>query len=145
MPPRGLLEALSAKQTPQAAPSNGGLLAALGAMPRPQPMGSMNLTPQETFLYQHHLQNLIGPGKVMNADGSISTIFQFPAEHGGKFYNIPTVWDGKILSADEAKKRAAKIGWDKWPSYSTPEEADARYMRMHDAMDSDVGSYLENQ
>ena len=38
----------------------------------------MNLTPQEQNLYQHHLSNLLGPGKVNNPDGSTSTFDKRP-------------------------------------------------------------------
>ncbi len=71
----------------------------------------LNLTPQERALYDRHLKNLTGPGGVDNPpdeqhpEGSRSTLYQSSVEHDGKTYNIPTVWDGKILPVDEAVKR----------------------------------------
>jgi muramidase (phage lysozyme) len=109
---------------------------------------AMHLTPEEKSFYQRHLSNLTGPGGVDNPDGTRSTLFQTTAEHDGKFYTIPTVYDGKILwdpnapdKAAAAKARAAEIGWDKFPSYKTEAEAEARYQQMHAFIEKDTTSY----
>jgi hypothetical protein len=104
-----------------------------------QAMSELGLTPQEQFLYQHHLNNLYGTGKVIQSNSDISTVLQAVVTgHDGKYYNIPTVWDGQVLPPDQAAQRAASAGWDKWPSYSTPDAADARYEAMHAYMDKDT-------
>ena len=59
---------------------------------------AMNLSPQEQALYQRHLDNLKGPGGVDNPDGSRSTLYQTSVDIDGKTYNLPTVYDGKILT-----------------------------------------------
>jgi hypothetical protein len=105
-------------------------------------ISNLNLTKQEEYLYNHHVNNLLNGKSVHNADGSTSTIFQMVVGHDGKFYNIPTVWDGKKVGHDEAVKRASSVGWDKWPSYNSPEEADARYSAMHEYMGKDIGKPL---
>ena len=103
-----------------------------------------DLTPQENFLYHYHLNNLNGPGKVINPDGSISTVFQTVIGQGSKYYNIPTVWGGKIVSPYEALSNAQAMGIDKFPSYSSPKEADQRYMQMHKFMEQDVARYMKS-
>jgi len=121
----------------------------------PDAENALNLTPQEKALYERHLSNLMGPGGVDNAptpenpQGSRSTLFQTTAEHDGKFYTIPTVFDGKILwdknAADPAAAAIAKvekIGWEKFPSYKSEAEAEARYQQMHSFMDKDTGAFL---
>ena len=138
-----------------------------GKVPLPQPgprtenrnaaQVEMNLTPEERALYQRHIDNLNGPGGVDNPDGSRSSLYQTVEEHDGKFYNVPTVWDGKIQTEkwtdpksgktfDIPNKTALdninKTGWDKFPAYATPEQADARYEQMHGYMDKDTGAYL---
>src|SRR6185295_10115481 len=96
----------------------------------------MNLNAQERNLYQRHLDNLNGPGKVSHDDGSISTLYQMSIGGGnGRTYNIPSVYDGKILEPDEAIKRAKSIGLNTFPSYATQEEAESRYQQMHSYMD----------
>jgi hypothetical protein len=122
----------------------------------------LKLTPQERALYERHLSNLTGPGGVDNppsADepqGSRSTLYQTTVEHDGKFYSIPTVWDGKKLIKTNAEgkfagisaegiKNVEKVGWDKFPSYKTEAEAEARYQKMHDFMDKDTGAYFERK
>jgi hypothetical protein len=104
------------------------------------------LTPQEQNLVEHHLNNLYGPGKVISPTGDVSTVLQAVTTRrpdGSRYYNIPTVWDGKALTIDEASERAAKVGWDKWPSYATPEQADLRYEWMHGLMEKDTRAYRE--
>jgi hypothetical protein len=106
----------------------------------------LSLSPQEQFLYQHHLNNLRGSGKVIQPDGRVSTMLQTVIEDdNGKFYNIPTVWDGKALSPPEAQRKAEEIGLDKFPSYNSPDEADARYERMHRFMEADTEAYLSRK
>jgi hypothetical protein len=114
----------------------------LRPLPSAEGMAALKLTPQEQFLYQWHVNNITGKngGKaVHNPDGSTSTILQMNVEHNGKAYNVPSVWDGKTHTENEARKHAAEIGWDKWPSYPTWQEADKRYIeQMHPIMDRDI-------
>ena len=111
----------------------------MGNMPAAPGMAGLNLTPQELYLYGHHAGNVQGGSAVKNADGSTSTLYAMSVEGpSGRTYMLPTVWDGKILPPREAIKRAAAIGWDRWPSYGSPDEADARYSAMHDVLAQDV-------
>lgn len=105
-------------------------------------MRDLSLTDQEANLYQHHLRNLYGPGKVFNENGSISTVYQMSVEIGGKTYNIPTVWNGRILPADEALKQAKQVGLDVWPSYPSTAAAESRYQDMHKFMDLDQQQFI---
>ena len=103
----------------------------------------MDLTGQERALYERHLTNLVGPGGVNNPDGSRSTLYQVSFEAGGRTYNVPTVYDGKILPPEEAIARARAEGLDKFPSYKTQAEAEARYQKMHGYMEKDTGAHLK--
>lgn len=119
----------------------------------------MNLSPEEQALYSRHLTNLMGPGGVDNPDGSRSTLYQSVQEHNGKFYSVPTVWNGKretepytrqdgsVMDAPNqtALNNVAKAGWDTFPSYATPDEADARYAQMHGLMEQDTADYLKSR
>lgn len=121
---------------------------------------AMNLSPEERNLYQLHVQNLYGPGGVDHPDGSRSTIYQTVEEHDGKFYNVPTVWHGKIetkewkdpktgkvwdIPNETALQNIERMGWDKFPSYSTPQEADKRYQQMHEYFDKDMQDYSKRR
>lgn len=110
----------------------------------PQATRDFALTPQEQHLYQHHVYNLNNGMEVRHDNGDVSTILQAVVTGpNGKFYNIPTVWGGKVLPIDDALKAVQDTGGlDQWPSYNSPEEADARYMTMHGYMDKDVGAFL---
>jgi hypothetical protein len=105
----------------------------------------LNMTPQERALYDRHLGNLYGSGGVDNPNGSRSTLYQANVDIDGKSYNIPTVYDGKIVPVDEAVARAKAQGLDKFPSYATPDAAEARYGQMHDYMDKDTGAYFKGR
>lgn len=116
----------------------------------------LKLNQQEQALYQRHLTNLNGSGGVDNPDGSRSSLYQSVQEHNGRFYNVPTVWDGAIETEPytnaqgqkfdvpnrTALQNVYKAGWDSFPSYATPEEADARYELMHGYMDQDTRDYM---
>jgi hypothetical protein len=100
----------------------------------------LKLTPEEDNLYQRHLENLWGSGGVDNPDGSRSSLYQAVVPGSNGYHNIPTVWGGKILPIEQALQRAQPL--DQFPAYKTPEEADDRYMKMHDYMQKDTGDYF---
>ena len=106
---------------------------------------AMKMSPQEQALYQMHLQNLHGPGGVDNPDGSRSSLYQTTVEIEGKTYSLPTVWNGQIVSPQQAVQNAQQYGLDKFPSYSSDQEAQARYDQMHDYMEKDTAAYLKNR
>jgi hypothetical protein len=105
--------------------------------------GAGGLTPQENYLYWQHLANLYGPDKVVGSQG-VSTLYQMPAQGpSGRWYNIPTVWGGQILTPPEATQRAAQAGWRNWPSYLTPLAADLAYeARVHPLASQDLPRYF---
>jgi hypothetical protein len=105
---------------------------------------AMGLTPQEKFLYNTHLQNLNGPGKVVHPTGDISSLYQmsFQNEDDGKTYNIPTIWNGKILEPNDAIAAARKTGLDRFPSYDNGEDAETRYNQMHGFLEKDTGDFI---
>lgn len=116
----------------------------------------LKLTPEEQHLYQTHWDNLWGSGGQDNADGSRSTVYTAVQEHDGKYYNIPTIWngqretepytrdDGSTLDVPNpiALSNVAAQGWDKFPSYPDPDTADSRYSEMHSYMEQDTNNYM---
>jgi hypothetical protein len=108
-------------------------------------VSEMKLTPQEQFLYQWHVNNVTeqnGGKSFKQPDGSTSTVLQMIEPVNGKWYSIPSVWDGKPHTEDQAYDHAAAIGWDKFPSYATEQEGQARYDQMHAYMERDIGAPL---
>jgi hypothetical protein len=121
---------------------------------------ALGFSEEEAALYKRHLSNLYGEGGVDNANGSRSSLYQSVQEHNGKFYNVPTVWngkrevepwkrpsDGKVFDIPNATalQNIENEGWDKFPSYPTPEEADRRYDQMHGFMEQDTQDYFANK
>jgi hypothetical protein len=112
---------------------------------------ALKMNPQEQALYQMHLTNLHGPGGVDNPpdaqhpQGSRSSLYQTSVEIDGRVYNIPTVWNGKIVSPDQAVQLAQQHGLDKFPSYENEQQAQSRYDQMHDYMEKDTRAYLTNR
>ena len=127
-------------------PPGQGLLGHVEAGPRANSMAdadaAMNLTPEEKYLYQTHLNNLYGTGKIVHPDGGISSLLQMSFDQGGKTYNIPTVWGGRQLHPDDAIRFANRVGIDKFPSYGSGEEAEARYEAMHKYLERDTGDFI---
>ena len=108
-----------------------------------QAVSQLGLNPQEQNLYQHHLSNLWGGGRVVQPGGDVSTVLQAVVQGpDGRYYNIPTVWNGQALPVDAAQRQAALAGWGNWPAYASPEAADARYMDMHGLMERDTAAWL---
>ena len=81
---------------------------------------------QAQSLVAHNLANVSTTG----FRGDLARFQAAPVEGpGGRYYNIPTVWGGQILTLPEATQRAAQAGWQHWPSYPTPDAADLAYER----------------
>lgn len=95
----------------------------------------LGLTEQEQYLYGHHLSNVANP--VQNDDGSHSTFANITAGFGDKTYLLPTIWNGQRLSADDSIAKAKAEGLDKYPSYGSVDEAQARYDKIHQYMERD--------
>lgn len=98
----------------------------------------LNLTAQEAQMYGRHLGNLRGPGGVDHPDGSRSTLMNMGVQFGDRYYNIPRVYDGKILSRDEAIAKAQGLGLENFPSYKDQATAEARYKELHSFMEKDA-------
>ena len=107
-------------------------------------MQELGLTPQEQFIYRHHLANL-ARGGVRQPNGDISTFLNITAGLGGRTYVLPTVWDNAIVSEDEAIRRARSAGLENFPSYGSVEEAEKRYQAMHGYMERDTSAYSKRQ
>jgi hypothetical protein len=52
------------------------------------------------------------------------------------------VWD---IPNQTALKNVEDAGWENFPSYATPQEADARYEQMHEYLGRDTGDYLRGR
>ena len=98
---------------------------------------NLSLNEQERKVYLHHLNNL-HKGGVKNEDGTTSTFRAITAGIGDKTYVLPTVWNNKIVSNEQAIKRAKMEGLDNYPSYPSHEQALKRYMQIHDYMEGDL-------
>lgn len=97
---------------------------------------------EERYMYQHHLDNLKKGGVKNVVNDTISTYAAISVERDGKYYMIPTVWDNKRISNDKAIKRAKSVGFDKFPSYFSRDQAEGRYQNIHKAMEEDVQKAL---
>lgn len=118
----------------------------------------LNLTPAEQALYQRHLSNMFGPGGVDHANGSRSSIFQTTMQNPdtAQYHNVPTVWNGKIEASFDPNGKFTGItpqgeaninaaGLNSFPAYSSEDEAEARYQKMHDYMDKDAQDYFRQR
>ena len=106
---------------------------------------SLDLNGRERKLYERHLKNLWGSGGVTGEMGNRSTLMATTVGFGGRTYLIPTVWDGKILSDEQAILRAKREGLRNFPQYRSVEEAQARYSKIHDYMDMDTEQWTNAQ
>ena len=106
----------------------------------------LGLSPQEQYLYYHHLNNLYGTGKLERPDGAVSTVSQAVVSGPGSlYYSIPTIWEGRELPIDQARLRASQQGWGNFPAYATPEQADMRYQTIHPYIEQDTVDYMRTR
>ena len=87
---------------------------------------------------KHHFTNIATGKAKENEDGSLSTVYtrqvDLPDETGKRVPTlIPSVYDGKILSEEDAVKRAVKSG-KKWPTAKTHEELRKFDIKIHKRM-----------
>ena len=101
------------------------------------------MSEQEKNLYAHHLNNLEHGGYVQQNPKDVSTVFNITTEINGKTYIIPTVWNGQIVSPQQAIQIAMQQGIEKFPSYGSEEEANKRYDVLHERMSRDVEPLLK--
>jgi hypothetical protein len=84
-------------------------------------------------ILDHHFANIRDKKTVQQSDGRTSSVKTIIVEFDGKPTVIPTIWDGRELSKDEAVKRALKSGKN-WPRFDTNDEADAADAEWHKYM-----------
>jgi len=97
----------------------------------------LNLTPQERYLYRHHLANLSRGGK-KQPGGAISTIKNWTVGLGGRSYVIPSIWNNRELPLRDSIQQAHMVGLHNFPSYATDDEAEKRYDAIHGYMEKDM-------
>ena len=68
---------------------------------------------------------------VQNEDGTTSNVMMSSFEFEGKHLVLPTMVGGKQLSNDDAVAIARQQGLDKYPSFASPEEAEAWIQENH--------------
>jgi hypothetical protein len=99
----------------------------------------LQLTPQEQFIYRHHLANL-AKGGVRQPGGDVSTFLSTTVGIDGRSYILPTVWGNRIVTEDEAVQMARMAGLQNFPSYASDEEAEARYKQIHPYFERDLSA-----
>lgn len=103
----------------------------------------LKLNEQEQYAYQHHLKNL-SMGGVPN-EGKTSSYLSKTFTFGDRAYVLPSVWDNKIIEDNkEIVRRAREAGLEKFPSYGSVDEAEARYDKMHAYMERDTAAHQQN-
>jgi hypothetical protein len=88
-------------------------------------------------ILRHHFENIASGATVVNEDGSTSTVYTEQIDVDGRPTLIPRVWDGKILSAPEAKRRAmekAKREGFRWPTADSHDSLRQHDIRLHKQM-----------
>ena len=88
---------------------------------------------------QHHLYNLANNKAVVDkyGEGEVATVRTIQVEFDGTPTLIPTVWDGKIVSNNEAV-RLAKLSGMPWPTASTHENLREIDKEIHKRFNLDV-------
>jgi hypothetical protein len=117
-----------------------------GSANQPLQFDNYSLPGKEAALIEYHRDNLRN-GTYLDKDGDISTVYITGIDGpGGKTYNVPGYWDGKLhTDPKEIGDHAESIGWDKWPAYATPKLADAAAKRDHEIIDADTTKFRQQK
>lgn len=97
---------------------------------------------EDNPIWQHHQKNVDEGTYVKNDDGSISTVYTTIMGDGEYEYLIPQVWDGKILSEDEAWERAMSSGID-WPREPAGEEGVRKLEQLDEQLHENMSGYAD--
>lgn len=97
---------------------------------------------EDNPILQHHQKNVDEGTYVKNDDGSISTVYTTIMGDGEYEYLIPQVWDGKILSEEEAWDRAMSSGID-WPKEPAGEEGVRKLEQLDEQLHENMSGYAE--
>lgn len=89
-------------------------------------------------ILNHHKNNLKN-NPVFNDDGTVSTVRTIIVGDGKYEYLIPTVWDGKILSEEDAFKRAMESGI-RWPQAPSGEEGVRALERLDEKLHESIST-----
>ena len=93
-------------------------------------------------IWKHHQMNVDNKTYVKNDDGTISTVFTTILGDGEREYLIPKVWDGEILSDEDAWERAMSSGIE-WPSAVSSEEGIRHLEQLDEELHKDMRGYAE--
>ena len=104
-----------------------------------------SINPGERKLLEYHRSNL-DQGKYLDDDKGLTTVnIMGVTGPDGRIYNVPGYADGKRLSPEEARQRAAQIGWKNFPSYGTGEESNEAARRLHGTIEQDSAIFRANK
>ena len=84
-------------------------------------------------ILEHHYRNLAEGKSVNNDDGSVSTVYTAQVDIDGIPTLIPTLWDGQVLSVEDATQRALASG-KTWPTAETHEDLRKYDIELHKEM-----------
>ena len=104
--------------------------------------GGQVLSKESNPILQHHKKNVEEGTYVKNDDGSISTVYTTIMSDGEYEYLIPQVWDGKILSEEEAWERAMSSGID-WPKEPSGKEGVRKLEQLDKQLHENMSGYSE--
>lgn len=96
-----------------------------------------DFSPEESNLINYH-RNTLDSGTELADDEGTTTIYMTGVQGpDGREYIIPGYFDGKRQDPEIAAVRAMLVGWDKYPSYASVDEAEKATQRLHQFIELD--------
>jgi hypothetical protein len=105
------------------------------------------LTQQERNLLDYSRDNMRKGTYATMPNGDIASVYITGVEGpGARIYNVPGYWNGQLhTDIAEIQEHAKTIGWSKFPSYATPNEADVAAEKVHKIIESDTELFRRGQ
>lgn len=97
-----------------------------------------SFSPQERRLVEYHRETLRMNEQLDDEKGTTTVYITGVQGPDGREYLIPGYFAGQRQSPEASALRASLIGWDKYPSYKSPEEAQNAVNRLHTVIEGDM-------
>ena len=97
---------------------------------------------KELSLLKYHRDNLKNETYLDDKQGLTTINIMGITGDDDKIYNVPGYANGKRLTEDQARDRAAKIGFNKFPAYETGKASNVAARKLHKTIEADGMKFM---
>ena len=99
---------------------------------------------KELSLLKYHRDNLKNETYLDDKQGLTTINIMGITGDDDKIYNVPGYANGKRLTEDQARDRAKKIGFNKFPAYDTGKASNVAARKLHKTIEDDGRKFMSS-